>query len=225
MLQMLKGSGPVSFHLNNTILLTLYALLKLEFDFLRSQTCFESHFKFYNHDFVCTIKHLPYQVFRLGFLNFEHHNERYQEHLINDFLGRAHCTTTCDICIEHDSVHFSPVNYKLSRFKANYFDPEADDSKFRPFTRSYEQDDQLFQTFTPAVLYHKYTTSCMLPIIKKQHFYSFLYQSMLIYAYYNNLTPLTKPYLKNVTHITMICSMTSSRKIRAHLWLHPLLQN
>ncbi len=145
MLQMLKESGPVSFHLNNTILSTLYVLLNLEFDFPYSQSWFELRFKFYNHDFVCTIKHLPYQAFRHCFLNFEHHNERYQEHFFNDFLGRAHCTTTCDICIEHDSVHFSCVNYELSHFKANYFNPEADESKFCPFTTTY--DNQLFTNF------------------------------------------------------------------------------
>ncbi len=74
MLQMLKGSGSVSFRLNNTILPALYALLNIEFDFSRSQTWFESRFKFYNHDFVCSIKHLPYQAFRRRFLNFECHN-------------------------------------------------------------------------------------------------------------------------------------------------------
>ncbi len=107
MLQMLKGSSTMSFRLNNTILPTLYALLNLEFDFPRSQTWFESRFKFYNHDFVCAIKHLPYQAFRCRFLKFKRHNERYQEHFFNDFLGHAHCTTSCDICIEHDSIHFS----------------------------------------------------------------------------------------------------------------------
>ncbi len=134
MLQMLKGSGPVSFRLNNTFLPTLYALLNLEFDFPHSQTWFESRFKFYNHVFVCTIKHLPYQAFGCPFLNFEHHNKWYQEHFFNDILGRTHCTTTCDICIEHDSVHFSHVNYELSPFKANYFDLEANDT----FTRTYK---------------------------------------------------------------------------------------
>ncbi len=52
MLQMLKGSGTVSFCLNNTILPTLDTLLNLEFDFSHSQSWFESRFKFYNHDFV-----------------------------------------------------------------------------------------------------------------------------------------------------------------------------
>ncbi len=138
------------------------------------------------------LKHLQYHAFRLHFLNFERHNQRYQEHFFNEFLGRAHCTTSCDICIEHDSIHFSRINLELSRFKASYFDQEADNSKFRPLTRTYEQDNQLFQNFTPTVLYHKCTTSCMPPIIKKQHLYSFSYQSMLIYAYYNNLTPSDK---------------------------------
>ncbi len=155
MLQILKGLGPVSFCLNNTILPTLYALLNLEFDFPHSETWFESRFKFYNHDFVCTIKHLPNQKFRCHFLNFQRHNEVYQEHFFNDFLSCAHCTSTCVICIEHDSVHFSLVKYELSRFKANYFNLEADESKFHPFIRTYEQDDQLFQTLVPVVLYQK----------------------------------------------------------------------
>ncbi len=171
MLQMLKGSSPVSFRLNNTILPTRYALLNLELDFPHFLAWFELHFKFFNHDFVCTIKHLPNHVFKRRFLNFERHNEWYQEHFFNDFLGHAHCTTSCDICIEHGRVHFYCVNYELSHFKANYFDEEAVDSKFCPFT--YEQDNQLFQTFTTAVLYHKCTTSCTLPFIKKQHFNSF----------------------------------------------------
>ncbi len=110
----------------------------------------------------------------------------------NDFLGCAHCTTTFDICIEHKSIHFSWVNLEFSHFKASYFDPEADYSKFCPFTHTYEQDDQPLQTFILDVLYHKCTISCTLPIIKKQHFHSFPYQSMLIDAYYNNLTPSDK---------------------------------
>ncbi len=56
MLQMLKGSSSVSFRLNNTILPALYELLTLECYFPHSQTWFESCFKFYNHDFVCSIK-------------------------------------------------------------------------------------------------------------------------------------------------------------------------
>ncbi len=87
MLQMLKGSGSVSFCLNNTTLPALYPLLNLEFDFPRFQTWFESRFKFYNYDFVCSIKNLLYQAFRHRFLNFERHNERYQEHFFNDFLS------------------------------------------------------------------------------------------------------------------------------------------
>ncbi len=192
MLQMLKGSGSVSFRLNNTILPALYMLLNHEFDFPRSQTWIQLRFKFYNYDFVCSIKNLPYQAFRHRFLNFERHNKQYQEHFFKDSVGRAHCTTSCYICIEYDSIHFSRINLELSRFKPSYFDQDEDTSKFRPLTRTYEQDDQLFQTFTPAVLYHKCTTSCMLPIIKKQHLYSFSCQSTLIYAYYNNLTPSDK---------------------------------
>ncbi len=194
MLQMLRGSGSMSFHLNSTILPALYALLNLEFDFPRSQTWFESRFKFYNHDFVCSIKNLPCHAFRHRFLYFECHNERYQEHCFNDFLGRVHCTSSCDICIEHDSIHYLQINLELFHFKVSSFNKADDSSKFRPFTRTYKQDDQLFPNFTPAVLYQKCTTSCILPIIKKQHFYTFTYQSMLIYAYYNNLTPTDKAF-------------------------------
>ncbi len=77
MLHILKGSRPVSFHLNDTILPTLYATLNIEFDLPLSLTWFESRFKIFNHDFVCGIKHLPYQAFKHRFLNFEHHNEHY----------------------------------------------------------------------------------------------------------------------------------------------------
>ncbi len=52
MLQILKTSGTVSFHLNDTILPTLYALLNLEFDLPLTLSWFESHFKYFNHDFV-----------------------------------------------------------------------------------------------------------------------------------------------------------------------------
>ncbi len=119
MLQILKGSGPVSFRLNDTILPTLYVLLNLEFDLPCSLSWFESCFKFFNHDFVCGIKHSTISSVRRSFLNFERHNERYQEHFFNHFHGHSHCTKTCEICIEHDSSHFSRVNYELSRFKAS----------------------------------------------------------------------------------------------------------
>ncbi len=45
----------------------------------------------------------------------------------------------------------------------------------------------LQQFFTINVPLH-----CTLPIMKKQHLHSSSYQSMLIYAYYNNLTPSDK---------------------------------
>ncbi len=164
MLQILKGSWPVSFCLNDTILPSLKLLLNLEFDLPRSLTWFELRFEYFNHDLVCGIKHLPYQAFRCHFLNFEPHNEPYQEHLFNDFLGCGHCTKSCDICIEHDSAHFSRINYELSHFKASSFDEESDDTKFCPFGHTYETDNQLFQYFSPPVPYHKCTTSCSLPI-------------------------------------------------------------
>ncbi len=126
MLQMLKGSDTMSFLLNNTILPPLYALLIF--------LILKLGFKFYNHDFVCSIKHLPYEAFRRRFLNFEHHNEPYQEHFFNDFHRWAHCTTSCDICIKHNSIHFSRINLELSLIKASYFDQEANNSKFRTFT-------------------------------------------------------------------------------------------
>ncbi len=91
MLQILKRSGNVSFRLNDTILPTLY--------------------------FVCGIKDLPCQAFRHRFLNFERQNEPYQQHFFKYFLGRGHCTKTYEICIRHDSVHYSHVNYELSHFK------------------------------------------------------------------------------------------------------------
>ncbi len=156
--------GTVPFHLNDTILPTLYALLNLEFDLPLTLSWFESHFKFVNHDFVCAIKHLPYQSFRCRFLYFEYHNEHYQEHFFNDFLGRGHCTKTCEICIEHDSAHFSHVNYELSRFGTSYLDEKSDYTKFRLFTRAYEPDNQLFQCYTPPVPYHKCTQSSTLPL-------------------------------------------------------------
>ncbi len=34
--------------------------------------------------------------------------------------------------------------------------------------------------------------SCTLPIVQKLHFYCFSYQSMLLYTYYTNLTPIDK---------------------------------
>ncbi len=104
-------------------------------------------------NFVSGISHLPYQAFRWRFLNIERHNKQYQDHFFKDFLGRAHCPNTCDICIEHDSTYHCYINYELSCLKVSTYKP--DNSKFRPFAHSYEQDDQLFQSFTPAVPYHK----------------------------------------------------------------------
>ncbi len=143
--------------------------------------------KFCNHNFVSGIFHLPYQAFRHRFHNFEHHNKHYQDHFFNDFLGRAYCTNTCNICIEHDSTYYSRIDYKLSRFKDSTYHPK--NSIFCPFARSYEQDDQLFQFFTTAVPYNKCTYACSLPVVHKPHFDCFSYKTMLTYAYYTNLTP------------------------------------
>ncbi len=186
LLQLLKSSGTISFHLNDTILPTLYVLLNLNFALPWTLSWFESKLKFYNHHFVSGICHLPYQAFRGRFLNFEHHNKWYQEHFFNDFLGHAHCTNTCDICIEHDSTYYSRIDFELSRFKDSKYEPE--NSKFRPLAHCYKLEDQLFQCFTPAVTYHKCIHSCTLPVIHKPHFYRFWYKTMLIYTYYTNLT-------------------------------------
>ncbi len=86
LLQLLKSSRTVTFHLNDTILPILYTLLNLNFAFHQTLSWFESKCKFYNHNFVSGISHLPYQAFRWRFLNFECHNKQYQYHLFNDFL-------------------------------------------------------------------------------------------------------------------------------------------
>ncbi len=132
---------------------------------------------------------MSYQAFRHRFLNFEH----YQEYFYNDFLGHGHCSKSCENCIEHDCAYFSRVNYKLSHFKASYFDKESDKTKFHPFDRTY----LLFQYFSPPVPYHKWLTSCTLPITQKPHLYSFSYESMLLYAYYTNLTLPDKALFEN----------------------------
>ncbi len=87
------------------------------------------------------------------------------------------------------ALTYSCFNYELSHSKASYFDKESDDTKFRLFDHTYEPDNLLFQYFSPPVPYHKCTTLCTLPITQKPHLYSFSYQSMLVYAYYTNLTP------------------------------------
>ncbi len=73
----------------------------------------------------------------------------------------------------------------ILNFHDSKYEPE--NLKFRPFPHRYEQDDQLFQCFIPAVPYHICTHACTLPVIHKPHFYCFLYKTMLIYAYYTNL--------------------------------------
>ncbi len=113
------------------ILPSLFALLTLNFDLPLTLSWFESKFPFYNGYFILNISHLPYQAFRHRFLNFECHNERYQSHFFNDFLGRAHCFHTCELCLEHDSTYYSSVDFELSCFKdSNSF---TNNSKFKPF--------------------------------------------------------------------------------------------
>ncbi len=75
LLQLLKTLANVHFRENDTILPSLYALLILNFDIPHTLSWFEWKFKFYNHNFIYNICHLPYQVFRCRFLNFECHNQ------------------------------------------------------------------------------------------------------------------------------------------------------
>lgn len=142
-LELLKTSGEVTFRINDSLLPSLYALLKLNFDLPLTQTWFECRFKFYNSNFISSIRHLPYQAFRRWFLNFNCHNKRYQDQVFNDFLGSAHCTTMCDICTQHDQTLYSHVNLELS-----WFGKDHHSSKFRPFARDYNHSNQIFNTFS-----------------------------------------------------------------------------
>ncbi len=185
-LKLLKTSGEVSFHCNNTLLPSLYAMLNLNFNLLWTQSWFKSRFPFYNSDFVSKIRDLTYQDFRRWWLNFEHHNVRYQEHFYNDFLGRAHCDTTCDICAEHDDICFSNIRKELSCFRLDYLSRNR--SVFRPFACDFKPSDQIFQTYGYPVTFHICSSSCHTFLKCKPNFYSFTYRSILIFAYYTNLT-------------------------------------
>ncbi len=167
--KLLHTSGDVSFHSNNTILPSLYALLNLNLDLPPTQSWFESRFPFYNTNFVLSIRDLPFHASRCRFLNFEHHNQGFQEIFYNDFLGRAHFISNCDICTEHDRISFSHVNQELSHLRNDHL--TGTDSKFRLFTHDFE----------PSVKFHKCSSCCHTGANHKQNIYSFSYESMLIY--------------------------------------------
>ncbi len=146
----------------------------------------ESRFPYYNTSFISSTRALPFHAFRRCFLNFEWHNEHCQEHFYNNFLGRAHCLSNCDICTEHDRLSFSRINQELSRLKNDSLGDT--DSKFKLFAHDFELLYQIFQTFSFPVKFHQCFSSCHTGSNIKQNFYSFTYESMLIYAFYQNLT-------------------------------------
>ncbi len=158
-----QTSGDVSFRSNDTILPSLYALLNLNLDLPLTQSWFKSRFPYYNTSFISTIRALPYNAFRRRFLNFKWYNECYQEHFYNSFLGRAHCLSNCDICTEHDQLPFSRINQELSRLKINSLDETESNSE--PFARDFEPWDQIFQTFSFPVQFHKCSSSCQTKLL------------------------------------------------------------
>ncbi len=67
------------------------------------------------------------------------------------------------------------------------------DCCFHVLTKNYlahdfELSDQIFQRFSFPVKFHQCSSSCQIGSNIKQNFYSFTYESMLIYAFYHNLT-------------------------------------
>ncbi len=189
-------------------------LLNLAFDLPRSLTWFESCFKFFNHDFVCGIKHLPYQPFRHWFLNFECHNEHYQEHFFNDFLGHGHCTKTWDICIEHDSAHFSRVNYELSRLRLvtlmrNQMIPNSVHSPVR-MNLIINHSNVLHLVFLIINVLHR------VPYLSFRNHIFIVFPTNLCYSTLITLIwhLLTKPCSRNVMRIIINCSMMSSKSWR-----------
>ncbi len=213
--KILQTSGDVNFRSNDTILPSLYALLNLNLDLSCTQSWFESHFPHYNTSFISGIRALPFHAFRRRFLNFKRHNERYQEHFYNNFLGRAHCLSTCDICTEHDRLSFSCIDQELSRFKNDYLGDT--DSKFKPFAHDFEPSDQIFQTFSFPVKFHQCSSSCHIGSNIKQNFYSFTYKSMLIYAFYQNLTKSNKAMFSKCHEIHNILYQDAYQKLSLKL--------
>ncbi len=166
---------------------------------------FESKFPYYNKTFVSSIIHLSLGAFRCKFLNYECHNESYQIHFYNSFIGRAHCKYQCDICSEKDNIHNSKVTTALHKFRSSY--SSTDTFRFQPFVRDFETDHFLTGTInSPSVQLHECSFCCTLPVVCQPHFYTFTYKFMLEYAYYHNLSS-TNIFFKNVIFDTMRCIM------------------
>ncbi len=184
---LLKTSGSVSFKDNGTLLPGLYSLLTLDFFMPQTSSWFKSKFHHYNSTFISTILLLPFGTFRLRFLNYESHNERYASHFYNYYIVRAHCVSKCDICSSHDNIHESKIKPLLENLRSSY--SSAVNFKFQPFVRDFEIDHYLLHTTTSVGLLKNYCSiSYTLPAVRRSHFYCFTYQSMLEYAYYNNLS-------------------------------------
>ncbi len=62
--KILQTSGDISFHSNDTILPSLYALLNLNLNLPSTQSCFESRFPYYKTSFVSSIHALPFAFIR-----------------------------------------------------------------------------------------------------------------------------------------------------------------
>ncbi len=82
----------------DTLLPALCSLLTLNFLMPQTLSWFESKFPHYNSSFISTILLLPFSAFCRRFLNYERYNECYVSHFYNDFIGRPHCMSHCDIC-------------------------------------------------------------------------------------------------------------------------------
>ncbi len=100
----LNSSYVSSFKENNTISPCLFFLLTLEIDLSLSLQWFESKFPNYDKVYVDGIKHMMYVQFCHRMLNFACHNKCFERHFYIDFLGRAHCRKTCQICIKKDKL-------------------------------------------------------------------------------------------------------------------------
>ncbi len=93
----------------------------------------------------------------------------------------------CDICSSHDNIHESKIKSALENIISSY--SSSINFKFQPFVRDFEIDHHLMSTTTSlGVLKHHCSISCTLHVVHHPHFYCFTYQSILEYAYYNNLS-------------------------------------
>ncbi len=108
-------------------------------------------------------------------------------HFYNDFVGRPHCMSQCDICSSQDNIHEPKIESALQNFRSSY--SSSVNFKFQPFVSDFEIDHHLTHTTTSlGVLKHHCSISCTLPVFRRSHFYCFTYQYMLEYAYYTNLS-------------------------------------